>query len=120
MDVFEIGIDQLIPAPRIPRKNNSAVNRMMAAIKEYGIAIPIRARLRHAGWAKNRLTRVAELEFFPPPVRPNQTTLLIPGPPSTSKWLEISKRFEDTSNGALRLLTRIGTISEKDLHHGSF
>jgi DNA modification methylase len=44
MQVFEIGIDQLIPSPRILRKNDGAVARMIAAIKEYGIPIPILAR----------------------------------------------------------------------------
>jgi DNA modification methylase len=46
MLVFEIGIDQLIPSPRILRKNDGAVNRMIAVIKEYGIPIPILARHR--------------------------------------------------------------------------
>jgi hypothetical protein len=92
MEVFEMGIDQLIRALRIPRKNNGAVNRRMATIKEYGIAIRILARLRLTGGVKHRLTRIAELELFAPPTRPNQTTLLIPRPPSTSKWLEISRR----------------------------
>src|ERR1700678_343102 len=39
MDVFEIGIDQLVPSSRILRKNDGAVARMIAAIKEYGIPI---------------------------------------------------------------------------------
>jgi DNA modification methylase len=46
MEVFEIEIDQLIPSQRILRKNDGAVARMMAVIKEYGIAIPILARHR--------------------------------------------------------------------------
>jgi DNA modification methylase len=46
MLVFEIGIDQLIPSPRILRKNDGAVNRMTAAIKEYGVPIPILCRHR--------------------------------------------------------------------------
>jgi DNA modification methylase len=46
MEVFEIGIDQLVSSPRILRKNDGAVTRMMAVIKEYGIAIPILARHR--------------------------------------------------------------------------
>jgi hypothetical protein len=49
MEVFEMGIDQLIPTLRILRKNNGAVNRRMATIKEYGIAIRILARLRLTG-----------------------------------------------------------------------
>ena len=120
MEVFEMGLDQRIPAPRIPRKNNGAVNRRMAMIKEYGIAIRMLARLRHAGGVKYRLTRIAELELFPPPTRPNQTTLLIPGPPSTSKWHEISKRFRDTSNGVLKGLPESGLFFKRDLQHGSF
>jgi hypothetical protein len=46
MIVFDIEIDKLTPSPRILRKNDGAVNRMMAAIKEYGIPIPILARRR--------------------------------------------------------------------------
>ena len=46
MEVFEIGIDQLVSSPRILRKNDGAVGRMIAAIKEYGIPIPILARHR--------------------------------------------------------------------------
>jgi len=45
----------------------------MATIKEYGIAIRILARLRHAGRVKYRLSRIAELELFAPPTGPNQT-----------------------------------------------
>jgi ParB-like chromosome segregation protein Spo0J len=44
MQTFEIGIDQLIPSSHVLRKNDGAVARMMAVIKEYGIAIPILAR----------------------------------------------------------------------------
>jgi hypothetical protein len=120
MEVFEMGIDQMIPAPRIPRNNNGTVDRRMATIKEYGIAIRILARLRHAGGVEYRLTHIAELELFAPPTQPNQTTLLIPGPPSTSRWPEIWKRSRNTSNGVLRGLTGIGTIFQKDLQHGSF
>jgi DNA modification methylase len=46
MEVFEIGIDQLVPSQRILRKNDGAVTRMVAAIKEYGIPIPILGRHR--------------------------------------------------------------------------
>jgi len=46
MLVFETGIDQLIPSPRILRKNDGAVNRMLATIKEYGMPIPILGRHR--------------------------------------------------------------------------
>jgi ParB-like nuclease domain len=46
MQIFEIGIDELIPSPRVLRKNDRAVARMMAVIKEYGIAIPILGRHR--------------------------------------------------------------------------
>jgi hypothetical protein len=44
MEVFEIGIEQLVPSPRILRKNDGSVARMIAAIKGYGIPIPILAR----------------------------------------------------------------------------
>jgi hypothetical protein len=118
--ICSMGIDQLIRVLRIPGKNNGTVNRRMATIKEYGIAIRILARLRHAGGVEYRRTRIAELELFAPPTRPNQTTLLIPGPPSTSRWPEIWKRSRNTSNGVLRGLTGIGTIYQKDLQNGSF
>jgi ParB-like chromosome segregation protein Spo0J len=44
MEVFEIGIDQLIPYDRNPRKNDRAVARMMASIKEFGFKIPMLVR----------------------------------------------------------------------------
>jgi hypothetical protein len=66
MEVFEMGIDQLIRALRIPRKNKGTVNRRMATINECGITIRILARLRQAGRVKYRLTRIAELELFAP------------------------------------------------------
>ncbi len=46
MIVFDVPIDQLNLYHRKLRKNDRAVNRMMAAIKEYGIPIPILARHR--------------------------------------------------------------------------
>jgi len=39
MEDFEIEIDQLVPSPRVPRKNDSAVTGMTVAIKEHRIAI---------------------------------------------------------------------------------
>jgi len=47
MQVFDVGIGELIFYYRRLRKSDRAVNRMMAAIKEYGIPIPILAR--HCG-----------------------------------------------------------------------
>jgi hypothetical protein len=38
------GIDQLIPYARNPRKNDPAVGRMVASIREFGFKIPILAR----------------------------------------------------------------------------
>ena len=49
MEVFEMGIDQLIRVLRIPGKNNGTVIRRMATIKEYGIAIGMLARLPLTG-----------------------------------------------------------------------
>jgi DNA modification methylase len=46
MEVSEVPIGQLIAYERNPRKNDRAINRMMASIKEYGFAIPILARRR--------------------------------------------------------------------------
>jgi DNA modification methylase len=46
MQVFDIPIDQLIFYYRKLRKSDRAVNRMMAAIKEYDFPIPILARHR--------------------------------------------------------------------------
>ena len=82
MEVFEIEIDQLIPSQRILRKNDGAVARMIGAIKEYGIAIRVLVRLSRARGV-----------LFPPPIRPIQTTLLISGPPSTSKCKDFRSAF---------------------------
>jgi ParB-like chromosome segregation protein Spo0J len=46
MKVFDIEISKLVPYIRNLRKNDRAVNRMMASIGEYGIPIPILARHR--------------------------------------------------------------------------
>lgn len=46
MEVFEIGIDELTPYDRNPRKNDRAVNRMIASIKEFGFKIPLLVRRR--------------------------------------------------------------------------
>jgi DNA modification methylase len=46
MEVFEIAIGELTPYDRNPRKNDRAVNRMIASIKEFGFKVPILARRR--------------------------------------------------------------------------
>jgi len=46
MQVNEEPLEKLIPSPRILRKNDQGVNRMGAAIKEYGMPIPILGRHR--------------------------------------------------------------------------
>jgi DNA modification methylase len=46
MQYSEESLEKLSPSPRILRKNDGAVNRMMAAIKEYGMPIPILGRHR--------------------------------------------------------------------------
>jgi len=91
MEVVEIEIDQLIPSSRILRKNGGDVAGMVAVIQEDGIAIRVLARLIQARGV-----------LFLPPTRPNQTTLLISGLPSTSKMHELSKRFRDTRDGVQR------------------
>ncbi len=44
MEVLEIAIDKLTPYIRNLRKNDRAVNRMIASIKEFGFKIPLLAR----------------------------------------------------------------------------
>ena len=44
MEVFEISIEQLIPYERNPRKNDGAINRMVASIKEFGFVTPLLVR----------------------------------------------------------------------------
>jgi len=46
MEVFDIAIGELIPYGRNLRKNDRAVNRMVAAIQEFGFKIPVLARHR--------------------------------------------------------------------------
>jgi DNA modification methylase len=46
MEVLEITIDKLTPYIRNPRKNDRAVNRMIASIKEFGFKIPLLVRNR--------------------------------------------------------------------------
>jgi hypothetical protein len=46
MLTLDVAVDQLTPSPRILRKNDGAVHRMIAAIKEYGMPIPILGRHR--------------------------------------------------------------------------
>lgn len=44
MQIQMFTLDKLIPYPRNPRKNDHAVERMAAAIREFGFKIPILAR----------------------------------------------------------------------------
>jgi DNA modification methylase len=46
MQIHEISPEKLIPYSGNPRKNNGAVSRMMASIKEFGFKVPILARHR--------------------------------------------------------------------------
>jgi DNA modification methylase len=46
MNVLEVGISELVPYARNPRKNDRAVARMMASIKEFGFKIPVLVRRR--------------------------------------------------------------------------
>ena len=46
MEILEISIENLIPYARNPRKNDGAVSRMVASIKEFGFKIPVLARHR--------------------------------------------------------------------------
>jgi len=46
MEIYEVSLDKLIPYVRNPRKNDRAVSRMMASIKEFGFKIPILVRRR--------------------------------------------------------------------------
>src|ERR1700687_3069945 len=46
MEVFEIAIGELTPYDQNPRKNDRAVNRMIASIKEFGFKIPVLVRRR--------------------------------------------------------------------------
>ncbi|HTB11906.1 MAG TPA: DNA modification methylase [Bryobacteraceae bacterium] len=46
MLTLDVAVDQLTPSPRTLRKNDGAVHRMIAAIKEYGMPIPILGRHR--------------------------------------------------------------------------
>jgi hypothetical protein len=73
MQVF--GIEQLIPSPRVLRKNDGAVTRMIAEIWEYEIPIRVVARLRHVGGAKYRLAQAAALQF--PATDPTESDHLV-------------------------------------------
>jgi ParB-like nuclease domain len=44
MEIQTWSIDKLVPYARNPRKNDSAVDRMVASIREYGFKIPVLAR----------------------------------------------------------------------------
>ncbi len=46
MELNEARVEDLVPYERNPRKNDRALHRMMASIKEYGFKIPILARRR--------------------------------------------------------------------------
>jgi DNA modification methylase len=46
MEAFEVPISELTPYDRNPRKNDRAVNRMIASIKEFGFKIPLLVRRR--------------------------------------------------------------------------
>lgn len=46
MEVFEVEISKLTPYDRNPRKNDRAVTRMIASIKEFGFKIPLLVRRR--------------------------------------------------------------------------
>ena len=46
MELNEARVEDLVPYERNPRKNDRALNRMVASIKEYGFKIPILARRR--------------------------------------------------------------------------
>jgi len=46
MEILDVSIEKLIPYSRNPRKNDRAVSRMMASIKEFGFKIPMLARHR--------------------------------------------------------------------------
>ena len=50
MEFHEVSIDKLIPYVRKLRSNDSAVARMIAAIKEYGFKIPLLVRRREEGF----------------------------------------------------------------------
>jgi hypothetical protein len=75
-------IDQLVPSPRVLRKNDSAVTGMVAAIKEYRMPIRVVVRLSQAGRA-----------LCLPPARPNQTTLLILGSPRQVNGSKFRRAF---------------------------
>lgn len=46
MEIHQVSLDRLTPYVRNPRKNDRAVARMMASIKEFGFKIPVLARRR--------------------------------------------------------------------------
>ena len=47
MEIHEISIEKLTPYARNPRKNDGAINRMVASIREFGFRIPL--LVRHCG-----------------------------------------------------------------------
>ena len=44
MQLHQVSIDKLIPYSHNPRKNDHAIERMVASIKEFGFKIPVLAR----------------------------------------------------------------------------
>ena len=46
MEIHQISIDKLIPYPHNPRKNDEAIERMVASIQEFGFKIPVLAPFR--------------------------------------------------------------------------
>ena len=104
MEVFEMGIDQLIPAlgfrarTTVRSTGGWPRSRNMGSRFAFWRVCAMRAGLNIVSVA---LRNLSCSRHRPDRIRP----LLIPRPSSTSKWLEISKRFRDTSNGVLKGLT---------------
>src|SRR5437588_3510267 len=44
MQLHQVSIDKLIPYSHNPRKNDHAIDRMVASIREFGFKIPVLAR----------------------------------------------------------------------------
>jgi ParB-like chromosome segregation protein Spo0J len=74
MNVFDIAIGELIPYDRNLRKNDRAVVRMVASIKEFGFKIPLLARRRGEGIevvdGELRLKAARKLKMQAAPVAP--------------------------------------------------
>jgi hypothetical protein len=52
-------IERLVEYPRNPRTNDGAVDRMCASIKEFGLKIPLLARISKVGWGQSSRRRWA-------------------------------------------------------------